>query len=666
MRGEQQDAWDGEVVVVEAVTRNDPSVVDKSLGSTAIDISRVNATDGGDSAPVAATTNGGWGQATSIPSDDVWVEPPPPMPTWDEPSTTAPASIPTPTPTTTRIPSKTTGKDSGWGDRSSNTNAAPPSSHATSSSTKSPTSSWKAQALESFNHGTMKDEREEGEEVDTTPSTAPTKPTEAPKQAPSGWGPVTTARHASSGGKYGPAAPSSTSSSKDTIQRPPASHSTSNNDKAGGGWGDKAAKPSSGGGWGDLPTKEPLPSSAGGWGDLPTKEPLPSSAGGWGGGSGSSSSHNPPPGASGNSRHNEAANRGTWNDRDNGRRSQSQYKQPPSEYGNNRHHDSHRREPSVYRPNHDKGDKRPPPNRRSRSPRRHDDRPDNKRPRHAPPPTNNNYSPPDSPVSFGGGGYSPPPPPRSSRHRADPSGRSASRHRPARSSSRHPSSRSKSVARPQKWNAPYDGPPPDYFDDGPNVAAGNMLNNIMGEVGQAKMAYDISRRSVSRHRRSVSRHSHFSSDRRTIPTRRIEAPRNPDEWLFSLIKGKMVVQCRAMPTALAFTRQPTPREVHITQQPSLKHFNSFMHLEHKLECPHWIYELFPQTPADARAYDEFLTYLLRGRSDACAGMALDIQNYKVIILPPGQEARFVGYEKTQMVAIIRKNLRHPSSRPKSK
>ncbi|RHY58248.1 hypothetical protein DYB38_002400, partial [Aphanomyces astaci] len=298
-----------------------------------------------------------------------------------------------------------------------------------------------------------------------------------------------------------------------------------------------------------------------------------------------------------------AANRGTWNDRDNGRRSQSQYKQPPSEYGNNRHHDSHRREPSVYRPNHDRGDKRPPPNRRSRSPRRHDDRPDNKRPRHAPPPTNNNYSPPDSPVSFGGGGYSPPPPPRSSRHRADPSGRSASRHRPARSSSRHPSSRSKSVARPQKWNAPYDGPPPDYFDDGPNVAAGNMLNNIMGEVGQAKMAYDISRR---------------------------------------------------------------PREVHITQQPSLKHFNSFMHLEHKLECPHWIYELFPQTPADARAYDEFLTYLLRGRSDACAGMALDIQNYKVIILPPGQEARFVGYEKTQMVAIIRKNLRHPSSRPKSK
>ncbi|ETV66188.1 hypothetical protein, variant [Aphanomyces astaci] len=128
----------------------------------------------------------------------------------------------------------------------------------------------------------------------------------------------------------------------------------------------------------------------------------------------------------------------------------------------------------------------------------------------------------------------------------------------------------------------------------------------------------------------------------------------------------MMVQCRAMPTALAFTRQPTPREVHITQQPSLKHFNSFMHLEHKLECPHWIYELFPQTPADARAYDEFLTYLLRGRSDACAGMALDIQNYKVIILPPGQEARFVGYEKTQMVAIIRKNLRHPSSRPKSK
>ncbi|OQR83101.1 hypothetical protein ACHHYP_15101, partial [Achlya hypogyna] len=109
---------------------------------------------------------------------------------------------------------------------------------------------------------------------------------------------------------------------------------------------------------------------------------------------------------------------------------------------------------------------------------------------------------------------------------------------------------------------------------------------------------------------------------------------NTNEWFFTLSSGKKNVQCRAMATGMPFKRQPIPQEVHVTQVPKLSAFKTFMHLDNKLECPHWIYEMIPFTSADAVAYEDYKTYLLRGRELPVAGMALDIKGYKIIILPP--------------------------------
>ncbi|RHY29336.1 hypothetical protein DYB32_005220 [Aphanomyces invadans] len=426
---------------------------------------------------------------------------------------------------------------------------------------------------------------------------------------------------------------------------PASSRENNASSKGSGGWGDVDKSSKVSGGWGDLPSKAPLSASAGGWGTTSDKS---GSAGGGGGGWHGTKSQTKPSSGWGST----PASSETNGDHDRHRgRSPSQHRHHDSKYNSNRRDDSR----SAFNSRDDDRNKRHgSPSRVEGGWRRSD-----KRSRMAASPPREAQEP-DSPLSFGGGGYSPPPPFRShDRHRStsrppprERSARSMSRH--TRSSSQHGrdhhASRSRSVVRQsppfQKWNAPYDGPPPDYYDNPPShaVAASNMRSNVVGDIVQARTSYDLSRRSVSRHRSTTTM---YSSD----------PPRNPDEWLFTLVKGRMMVQCRAMPTALAFTRQPMPREVNITQQPSLRHFHSFMHMEHKIECPHWIYELFPQTQADTRAYDDFLTYLLRGRSEPCAGMSVDVQNYKVIIMPPGQEARQVGYDQTQMVAIIRKNLR---------
>ncbi|OQS03788.1 hypothetical protein THRCLA_03924 [Thraustotheca clavata] len=127
------------------------------------------------------------------------------------------------------------------------------------------------------------------------------------------------------------------------------------------------------------------------------------------------------------------------------------------------------------------------------------------------------------------------------------------------------------------------------------------------------------------------------------------------EWFFTLNMGKKVVQCRAMATGLPFKRQPIPQEVNVTQLPKLANFKAFMHLENKLECPHWIYEVLPLSVGDAVAYEDYKNYLLRGRQLPVAGMSLDIRGYKVIIMPPGPESRLLGYIGVNMIAVIRKN-----------
>ncbi|KAF1794600.1 hypothetical protein GQ600_19967 [Phytophthora cactorum] len=54
----------------------------------------------------------------------------------------------------------------------------------------------------------------------------------------------------------------------------------------------------------------------------------------------------------------------------------------------------------------------------------------------------------------------------------------------------------------------------------------------------------------------------------------------------------------------------------------------------------------PDTLGDAVEYERFREYLIKGRENQPrAGVALEMesQGYKVFILPPGQEAQWLGY-----------------------
>ncbi|KAF1776425.1 hypothetical protein GQ600_14855 [Phytophthora cactorum] len=66
--------------------------------------------------------------------------------------------------------------------------------------------------------------------------------------------------------------------------------------------------------------------------------------------------------------------------------------------------------------------------------------------------------------------------------------------------------------------------------------------------------------------------------------------------------------------------------------------------------------LVPHTLGDAVEYERFREYLIKGRENQPrAGVALEMesQGYKVFILPPGQEAQWLGYRGDMMVAVIR-------------
>ncbi|OQS05836.1 hypothetical protein THRCLA_02080 [Thraustotheca clavata] len=130
---------------------------------------------------------------------------------------------------------------------------------------------------------------------------------------------------------------------------------------------------------------------------------------------------------------------------------------------------------------------------------------------------------------------------------------------------------------------------------------------------------------------------------------------NPQEWFFMVTMGKRLAHFRAMATGTPFNREPLPDEVHVTQLPKLSSFHIFMHLDNKLECPHWIYETLPLSDIHAVAYEDFKNYFLHGRPQPVAGMALNIPGYKIIFFPPGAEAEQLGYVGENMIVVIRKN-----------
>ncbi|CAK4644558.1 hypothetical protein AeMF1_021845 [Aphanomyces euteiches] len=480
------------------------------------------------------------------------------------------------------------------------------------------------------------------------------------------------------------------------------------------GWGDLPKESSNGssivgGGWGSLPKENSNSTGSsivgGGWGSNDGKSANNSSGGGWGSNDNKSDSRredrrSSPPrrngtshcgGNNGGSRYGDNGGGSNYgggkdshyggNSRDGGGDSHyggsgPRFDRGSSNYGPRRdrslspsdRRSNNRRSPSRMSENRRRGQSQARPD-WSRDPREPD----------SPPRASGDWRrglrEPDSPPPFfDGGGASPPPPPfrgrshaRSpprdydymNRGRSMPRGpsiaRSHSIHR-SKSVMRGSVARAKSTSRPgvPQWNMPYDGPPPGYFDD-VDHAAGSMLNGIYDEIGHKRVPYDIGRPSVGRP--SVGRDSRRSRSRYSVAPRRIRPAADPNEWLFSIRKGTMNVQCRGTPMALSFNRQPLPEEIRITQLPKLREFNAFMHLDDKLQCPHWIYELEPMTPADRRAYEGFQTYLLRGRSEACAGMSTDVKGYKVIIMPSGQEARHLGYAGTSLIAAVRKNKR---------
>ncbi|KAI9914881.1 hypothetical protein PsorP6_007904 [Peronosclerospora sorghi] len=79
----------------------------------------------------------------------------------------------------------------------------------------------------------------------------------------------------------------------------------------------------------------------------------------------------------------------------------------------------------------------------------------------------------------------------------------------------------------------------------------------------------------------------------------------------------------------------------------------------QLERPHVrrvVYELRPESMADARGYQGFVEYLIQGRGGhARAGGATEMepQGFKIFLLPPGQAARQLGYKGDHMIAVLR-------------
>ncbi|CEG35885.1 uncharacterized protein PHALS_00212 [Plasmopara halstedii] len=139
---------------------------------------------------------------------------------------------------------------------------------------------------------------------------------------------------------------------------------------------------------------------------------------------------------------------------------------------------------------------------------------------------------------------------------------------------------------------------------------------------------------------------------------RIMEPRpivTPSEWNFDLKRsGKFKCRCSATSLSVGLNRQ-LPMYLDVVMLPHLSKSPEFLQLE-RPNVRRVVYELKPESMADASGYQEFVDYLIQGRSGhARAGGAaeMDSQGFKVFILPPGQAARQLGYKGDHMVAVLR-------------
>ncbi|KAF1789505.1 hypothetical protein GQ600_27240 [Phytophthora cactorum] len=98
-----------------------------------------------------------------------------------------------------------------------------------------------------------------------------------------------------------------------------------------------------------------------------------------------------------------------------------------------------------------------------------------------------------------------------------------------------------------------------------------------------------------------------------------------------------------------------PLYLDVVMLPHLNKSPEFLQLE-RPNVRRVVYELKPESMADASGYREFVDYLIQGRSGhARAGGAaeMDPQGFKVFILPPGQAARQLGYKGDHMIVVLR-------------
>ncbi|TDH67980.1 hypothetical protein CCR75_003466 [Bremia lactucae] len=129
----------------------------------------------------------------------------------------------------------------------------------------------------------------------------------------------------------------------------------------------------------------------------------------------------------------------------------------------------------------------------------------------------------------------------------------------------------------------------------------------------------------------------------------------PSEWNFELKRsGKAKCRCSATSLSVGLNRQ-LPLYLDVMSLPHLNKSPEFLQLD-RPNVRRVVYEVKPESMADASGYQEFVNYLIQGRNGhARAGGAgeMDPQGFKVFILPPGQASRQLGYEGDHMIVVLR-------------
>ncbi|CAH0518984.1 unnamed protein product [Peronospora belbahrii] len=129
----------------------------------------------------------------------------------------------------------------------------------------------------------------------------------------------------------------------------------------------------------------------------------------------------------------------------------------------------------------------------------------------------------------------------------------------------------------------------------------------------------------------------------------------PSEWNFELKRsGKVKCRCSATSLSVGISRQ-LPLYLDVVTLPHLKRSPEFLQLD-RPNIRRVVYELKPESMADASGYREFVDYLIEGRGGhARAGAATEMepQGFKIFLLPPGQAARQIGYKGDHMIAVLR-------------